>query len=130
VKPRLSHAGRLVARYPELAAVLVAAALGLSVQAPLDWVAVHDGIDALFAILVFATSITVEPAALRRLPRSWRPIVAALASGIIALPALSWAASHLVAAGALRDGVIAVGLAPRQVGSVRHHRGRRPCRLR
>lgn len=118
MRRRLSHAGRLVASYPELAAVLVAAALGLAVQAPLAWVAAHDGIDTLLAILVFATGITVEPAALRRLSRSWYPVLAALATGIVALPALSWAASHLVAAGPLRDGVIVVGLAPCEIASV------------
>jgi predicted Na+-dependent transporter len=109
---------RLLAAYPELVAVLAAAAFGLSVQAPLAWLARHQGINVLLAILVFATAITVEPAALRRLGSNWRPLLAGTATGITVLPALSWAASRLVSAGSLRDGVMIVGLAPCEIASV------------
>lgn len=55
--------------YRELAAVGLAAALGLSVQAPLAFLAGHEGIDVLLALLVFATATTIEPSALARLAR-------------------------------------------------------------
>ncbi len=113
-----SRARAIFASYPELVAVLAAAILGLSVQRPLAWLASHQGINVLLAILVFATAVTIDPAALRRLARAWRSLLAALAVGITVLPALSWAVSQMVAAGSLRDGVMAVGLAPCEIASV------------
>ena len=108
----------VLAGYPELAAVLAAAILGLSVQRPLAWLAARQGINVLLAVLVFATAVTIEPAALRRAALAWRPLLAALAVGVTLLPALSWAASRLAPAGSLRDGVLAAGLAPCEIASV------------
>jgi predicted Na+-dependent transporter len=108
----------IFASYPELVAVLAAAVIGLSVQRPLAWLAGHQGINVLLAILVFATAVTIDPAALGRLARAWRSLLAAIAVGITVLPALSWAVSRIVAAGSLRDGVMAVGLAPCEIASV------------
>src|SRR5580704_12536651 len=107
-----------LARYPELAAVLAAAIIGLSVQRPLAWLAARQGINVLLAVLVFATAVTIEPAALRRAAAAWRPLLAALAVGVTVLPALSWAAARLVPAGPLRDGVLVIGLAPCEIASV------------
>ena len=114
----LKRARNLLAGYPELAAVLVAAILGLSVQRPLASITAHQGINVLLAVLVFATAVTIEPTALRRLADAWRPLLAALAVGVTVLPVLAWAVSRLVAAGPLRDGVMAVGLAPCEIASV------------
>ena len=104
--------------YPELAAVLVAALIGLSARSLVGWLTGHQGINVLLVILVFATAVTIDPAALRRLAQAWRSLLAALAVGITVLPALSWAVSRLVAAGSLRDGVMVVGLAPCEIASV------------
>ena len=108
----------LVAGYPELAAVLAAVALGLTVQPPLAWLAARQGIGVLLAVLVFATAVTIEPAALRRAAAAWRRLLAALVIGVTVLPLLAWAVSRLVAAGPLRDGVLTVGLAPCEIASV------------
>ncbi len=108
----------LAAGYPELIAVLAAAVLGLTVQPPLAWLAARQGISILLAALVFATAVTIEPAALRRLTQTWRPLLAALAAGITVLPALSWAVSRIAAAGSLRDGIMTIGLAPCEIASV------------
>lgn len=108
----------LAAGYPELIAVLAAAVLGLTVQAPLAWLAARQGINVLLAALVFATALTIEPAALRRLATTWRPLLAALAAGITVLPVLSWAASRITPAGSLRDGIMTIGLAPCEIASV------------
>jgi BASS family bile acid:Na+ symporter len=108
----------LLSGYPELIAVIIAAALGLTVQPPLAWLAGHQGINILLAVLVFATAVTIEPAALLRLTRTWPSLLAALAAGITALPALSWAVSRIVASGSLRDGIMTVGLAPCEIASV------------
>jgi predicted Na+-dependent transporter len=104
--------------YPELIAVLAAAIVGLTVQRPLAWLAGHQGINVLLAILVFATAVTIDPAALRRLVSTWRSLAVALVVGITVLPALSWAVSRVVDAGPLRDGVLVVGLAPCEIASV------------
>ena len=84
--------------YPELAAVLAAAVIGLAVQRPLAWLAARHGINALLIILVFATAVTIDPRALRRLAAAWRHVLAAVLTGITVLPALSWAVAHLVPA--------------------------------
>ncbi|HVT69688.1 MAG TPA: bile acid:sodium symporter, partial [Trebonia sp.] len=109
---------RLLAAYPELAAVLAAAAAGLCVQRPLAWLAARQGIDVLLGILVFATAVTIDGGALRRLAAAWRPVLAAVLAGVSVLPALSWAVSFLVPAGPLRDGVLVTGLAPCEIASV------------
>ena len=108
----------IAAGYPELIAVLAAAIVGLTVQRPLAWLADHQGINVLLAILVLAAAVTIDPAALRRLVTAWRLLVVALVVGITVLPALSWAVSWIVGAGPLRDGVLVVGLAPCEIASV------------
>jgi len=104
--------------YRELLAVLVAAVVGLSVQRPLVWLTSHQGINVGLAVLVFATAVTIEPAALRRVRTSWRRLLVVLVVGITVLPCLSWSVSLLVAPGSLRDGILTVGLAPCEIASV------------
>jgi predicted Na+-dependent transporter len=116
--PLPSRIRAIAAAYPELIAVIAAAIVGLTVQRPLAWLAGHQGINVLLAILVFATAVTINPAALRRLASAWRSLVVALVVGITVLPALSWAVSRIVGAGPLRDGVLVVGLAPCEIASV------------
>ena len=108
----------LPARYPELAAVLIAAVIGLTVQRPLAWLAARQGINVLLALLVFATAVTIDPAALRRAAAVWPRLLVALAVGVTVLPALAWAAARIAPAGPLRDGVVAAGLAPCEIASV------------
>jgi predicted Na+-dependent transporter len=112
------RARALLGAYPELAAVLAAAVIGLVVQRPLAWLAAHQGINALLIVLVFATAVTIDPQALRRLAAAWRQVLIAVLVGITVLPALSWAVAHLVPAGPLRDGVLVTGLAPCEIASV------------
>jgi BASS family bile acid:Na+ symporter len=114
----MSRLRGLIAGYPELLAVLAAAIAGLSVQPPLAWLANHQGIDVLLAVLVFATALTIEPAALARIAAAWRSLAAALVTGITVLPALSWAVSLMTTAGPLRHGVMTIGLAPCEIASV------------
>ena len=109
---------RFVSAYPELLLVVAAAIIGLGAQTPLAWLTAHQGINVLLAVLVFATAVTIEPAALQRVTQSWRRLVAVLVAGVTVLPALAWAASRLVAAGSLRDGILAVGVAPCEIASV------------
>jgi predicted Na+-dependent transporter len=115
----VAHRGRqALSDYRELAIVAVAAAIGLTVQSPVAWVVHHEGIDVFLVILVFSTALTIEPGTLRDLPAAWRRLSVALVAGITVLPALSWSVAHLVAAGHLRDGVTAIGLAPCEIASI------------
>lgn len=113
-----SRARSLIAGYPELTLVLAAAVTGLAVQPPLAWLASHQGINAALAALMFATALTIEPAALRRIAGAWRALAVALAAGVTLLPALSWAAAQIAPQGALREGLLTVGLAPCEIASV------------
>lgn len=118
VTATLAAARRRLAAYPELAAVLAAAVTGLCVQPPLAWLAGHQGISVLLIVLVFATAVTIDPQALRRLTRAWRHVLVVVLVGVTVLPALSWAVAHLVPAGPLRDGVLVTGLAPCEIAAV------------
>jgi predicted Na+-dependent transporter len=108
----------MLSDYRELVMVAVAAVVGLTVQGPLEWVVRHQGIDVFLVILVFFTALTIEPRTLRELPAAWRRLTVALVAGITLLPAVSWLAAHLVAAGHLRDGVTTIGLAPCEIASI------------
>jgi predicted Na+-dependent transporter len=114
----VSRLTKVLSGYPELLIVLVAAAIGLTVQPPLAWLTSHNGINALLVVLVFSTAVTIEPSALRRISTSWRPLSVTLAVGATVLPALSWLMSRVVSAGSLRDGVMCIGLAPCEIASV------------
>jgi len=109
---------RTVGTYPELLLVLIAAMVGLGAGSPLRLVGDHQGINILLAILVFTTALGVSTDALRQLSSSGRQLVAALVMGVTLLPATSWLASRLVAAGSLREGVMAIGIAPCEIASV------------
>ena len=54
----------LVARplrvYPSLLAVLLAAAIGLTVPVPRRWLSQHQGINILLVVLIFATALTIS----------------------------------------------------------------------
>jgi BASS family bile acid:Na+ symporter len=108
----------LIGGYPELATVLAAAAIGLTVQPPLAWLASRQGINIALAVLVFATGVTISPAALGRIATAWRSLARAVVVGASVLPALSWAISLIAPAGPLRDGLATVGLAPCEIASV------------
>jgi BASS family bile acid:Na+ symporter len=114
----VSRVRSLAAGYPELTMVVIAAAAGLAVQPPLAWLASHQGISVALAVLVFATALTIDPAGLRRAAAAWRALAGALLAGITVLPALSWAVARLAPPGALRDGLLALGLAPCEIASV------------
>lgn len=115
---RVHRARDLITGYPELIAVMAAVVVGLTVQRPLAWLASHQAINVLLAVLVFAVAVTIEPRSLRRTVAAWPSLVTAIAAGIIVLPLLAWAVSRIVAPGPLRDGVLTVGVAPCEVASV------------
>jgi predicted Na+-dependent transporter len=111
-------ARRLLGAYPELFAVLVAAAIGLAVPKQLHWFVDRQGINVLLIILVFVTAVTITVGDLGRAMRSSRQLLTSLFVGATVLPGLSWLAARLVAAGPLRNGVLTIGLAPCEIASV------------
>jgi predicted Na+-dependent transporter len=113
-----SRGRQAINAYRELVIVSVAAIVGLTVQAPLEWLDRHHGIDVFLVILVFTIAIDIDARSLHRLPAAWRPLSLALIAGITVLPALSWLAAQLIAPGHLRDGVTTIGLAPCEIASI------------
>lgn len=109
---------QMITAYGELLTVSAAALVGLTVQAPLEWLDRHQGIDVFLVILVFSTALNIEARSLRRLPAAWRPLSVALIAGIAVLPALSWLVAQLIGSGPLRDGVTTIGLAPCEIASI------------
>ena len=78
----------------------------------------HQAISIVLAILVFASAMTV-PAGVLHLVRSLavRLGLVVIATAV-ALPALAFGLSRLLGPSALRDGVLAIGVAPAEVASV------------
>ena len=78
----------------------------------------HQAISVVLAILVFASAMTVPAGVLHRVralaPRLGLVVIATT----VALPVLAFVLSRLLGPGALRDGVLAVGVAPAEVASV------------
>ena len=104
--------------YPELAAVVVAGVIGLTLARPFRWMVSHHGINVLLVVLVFATAVTITIADLRSVAAVRFRLVISLLVGATVLPALSWGIAHIVATGPLRLGVLTIGLAPCEIASV------------
>ena len=102
----------------ELVSIVGAAVLSQAVPQPARFLVDHRAVDITLTGLVFTTALTVTPTAFRKARASASRVSVALLTGAVALPALSWLASRLVGALALRRGVLAVGLAPAEVASV------------
>ena len=98
--------------------VIVVAALGLTWAAPARGAVRHHGISIALAILVGAVGLGLRTSALGELLSSWRRAALAIGLPLVALPALAWVASRIVAPGPLRLGVLAAGVAPSEVASV------------
>jgi predicted Na+-dependent transporter len=98
--------------------VLAAAVLGLSWSGPGRRSVDHHGINAALAVLVAAVGFGLPASALADARRQWRRVAVAVVVPLAALPAIAWAASRIVAAGPLRLGVLAAGVAPSEVASV------------
>jgi predicted Na+-dependent transporter len=101
-----------------LALVVAAAVLGWRVPGVPRLLDRHQAIGVMLAILVFASAMTVPAGVLHRVralaPRLGLVVIATA----VALPLLAFALSRLLGPGALRDGVLAVGVAPAEVASV------------
>jgi predicted Na+-dependent transporter len=109
---------RLVARYAEVLWVVAAAALGLLAPGPGRTLAVHDAVDIVLAVLVFATALTVPRHVGERLRHHGVRLLAVTVAGSAVVLAIAWAVSHLVEAGPLRFGVLAVGVAPVEIATL------------
>ena len=96
----LSRARSTGRAYPVLIALLCAAVIGLSVQAPLQWLVDHQGINILLVILIFAAAVTITVGDLRSVAAVKQRLALSLAAtaGITVLPALAWLVSHVAPA--------------------------------
>jgi BASS family bile acid:Na+ symporter len=98
--------------------VLAAAAAGLAAPTAGRAVSAGNGIDVALAVLVFATGLSLRVADLAAVRTAWRRIAVVLAVSTVVLPALAWAASHLIGDPVLRSGMQTVGVAPAEVATV------------
>jgi predicted Na+-dependent transporter len=113
---RLTRAAERSERLLLPAAVLVAA-LGVGLPGPGRAVDAGGGIDPTLAILVLAAGLSAELSARHRLRARAPQVVSALVAGTVGLPALAWALSRLAPTG-VRDGLLALGVAPAEVASL------------
>jgi predicted Na+-dependent transporter len=98
--------------------VAVAAVIGLALPGPGRVVAGHGGVQAVLVVLVFATGLGISPGAAAAARRASTRVTVAVAVGVVCLPALAWAASRMVEPGPLRQGVVALGIAPTEIAAV------------
>ncbi len=98
--------------------VLAFAVLGVTVPAPARQAVEHHGVTAALVVLVFAVGLGLPVTALSQARANSVRIAAVVLVPIVVLPGIAWAASRLVNPGHLRDGVLAVGVAPTEVAAV------------
>ncbi len=98
--------------------MIVAAALGIAAPAPARQLADHHGIDVVLAILVLASALTIPSGSLTGLRALRRRLVLVLGATTFVLPVLALLLSRAVSNPDLRDGVLAVGVAPAEVASL------------
>lgn len=102
-------------RLPDFLPLLALLAAGLATIVPSRELAAH--VDLLLALLVFVTALDIEPHQLLRVVTHARPIVLLAVLPLIALAVLGWGLAQLVH-GPIRDGTLALGVAPAEVASV------------
>lgn len=98
--------------------VVVVGALGVALPGPGRALDRGGAIEATLAVLVLTAGVSVPAAALGQVRAHSRRLAAVLAASSVTLPLLAWALGHLVAAGPVREGILAVGVAPSEVASV------------
>jgi len=98
--------------------VVAVAAAGVAWPGPGRALAARDGIDAVLAVLVFATGLSLRLADLAAVRTAWRRLAVVLAVSTTALPGLAWAASQLISDRVLRSGMQTAGVAPAEVATV------------
>jgi predicted Na+-dependent transporter len=101
-----------------LLAVVLLAVVGMTWSGPGRWVDRHDGIDIALVILVVASGLGIPAGSAQALRDVAVRLVAVIVAVSVVLPLLADGLAHLLGAGPLRDGVLAVGVAPAEVASI------------
>ncbi len=96
---------------------VVVGVVGVALPSPARALDRAGAVDPTLAVLVLSAGMTVDVRHLRHAVRHWTRIAIVLLASSVVLPGLAWALSHLVS-GALRDGVLALGVAPSEVASL------------
>ncbi len=116
-EPAIRQAKDLLERI--LLALVVAAALaGWAAPGPGRLLERHQAINVVLAVLVFASGMAVPAGVVSRVRALAPRLVVVVITATAALPLLAFALSRLLGPAALRDGVLAVGVAPAEVASV------------
>jgi predicted Na+-dependent transporter len=101
-----------------LALVVGAAVLGWAVPGPGQTLDAHQAISIVLAVLVFSSAMTIPAGVLNRVRTLAPRLAIVILAATVCLPLLAVALSQLLEPGVLRDGVLAVGVAPAEVASV------------
>lgn len=96
---------------------VVVGVVGVAFPSPARALERAGAVDPTLAVLVLSAGMAVDVGRLRHVARHWARIALVLAVSSVVLPGLAWALSHLVS-GALRDGVLALGVSPSEVASL------------
>jgi ACR3 family arsenite efflux pump ArsB len=108
----------VVSRYADVLWVLLAAAVGLTIPEPGRVATRHDAVNIVLVVLVFAAALTVPQRAGARCRQHGLRIVGVTLASSATVVGLAWLVAHLVEAGPLRFGVLAVGVAPVEVATL------------
>ncbi len=98
--------------------VVVVAVAGLAARSPGAALVAHGGINAVLAVLVLFSVLSVPGRALTSLSHLWPRLVLVLAATTVVLPVVALGVGYLVGPVGLRHGVLAVGVAPAEVASI------------
>lgn len=98
--------------------VTAAALVGLAAPRPGRFVADYGGVQVVLILLVFSSGLSVAPGAMAASRRAAPRVALTIGAGLIALPALAWFVSRGVPPGPLRQGVLALGIAPTEIAAV------------
>lgn len=101
-----------------LAAVVVVTAAAVTVPGPGRWLDRHAGIDLVLVVLVLASGLGIPAGAARALRLLAPRLLVILLIVSVSLPLVADALAHLLGPGPLREGVLAVGVAPAEVASI------------
>lgn len=109
---------RMASEGSELTLVLIAAAVGLVLAAPIRALVDHGAINAVLFVLVLSAAMTLPLSDLTDLRSRLLRLTIVAAATVIGLPVIVWSAAQLVPEGPVRLGIICLAVAPAEIATV------------
>jgi predicted Na+-dependent transporter len=101
-----------------LVAVVAVTAVALALPDPGRWLDRHSGVDLVLVVLVLASGLGIPSGAAGALRRLAPRLAVLVVITAVTLPLVADGLAHVLGGGPLRDGVLAVGVAPAEVASI------------